>query len=235
MSLFYRSSNQFTEFYIGLTILFGGFINTFNTFDFNNFQFFGAIMILLYVSLSGIILITLLIANLSNIYQKFSVSVDSSYRSILISYSQRYKWDAKFGFLVFLTTPFSLLNSLALPVVWVYWKLYKTKLKFCDFICILCKKKNSQKINNYSNSKSFLSIRRNSIRPKGKLLINNNINNGFDNCYSKTEKLNNISGLNFKAPSIKTLGDAVAKVYFSIFYLPFIILSYFFYLNLKSF
>jgi len=233
LSLFYRSSDQFIDFSVGFTTLFGGFINNFNSFDFTQYQFFGAVLILLYVTLSGIILINFLIANLTNRYKKFSLSVNSSYRCILISYQMRYQWDSKFGFLVFLTTPFSILNSLALPIIYLYNKSYKSKIKICGFCCKIFKWKITKK-----PLKKFKKLKELSTNIQ-KLYFNNIHNNSNNNINNISNSYNNMQ-LNsefddeneFNPPSIKTLADSIARVYFSIFYLPFIIISYFFYLNL---
>lgn len=208
MSLFYRISNQFSEYSVGLTTLFGGFINNLNVFDFEQENFFGAIFIMIYVTLSGLILINFLIAILTNIYRRFSISVDSNYRSILISYHKRYKWDAKYGFLVFLTTPFSILNSLALPIIFIYSKFSNKKFEIWRSLCRFCRLRKGKTLHN----------NRNNIHNRKKFFIENlSIQNKKKNIYSSS--------------NIKSLGDAVAKIYFSIFYLPFILCSYFFYLN----
>jgi len=113
-SIFYRVSSQFSSFSLTFTTLFGGFIYNFDTFGFDKNQIFGAIMVLSYVTLSGIILINLLIALLSNVYKNLSLEVDASHRSVLINYFRRYKWNRQYGFLLLLTTPINICNLFAL-------------------------------------------------------------------------------------------------------------------------
>jgi len=127
-SIFYRVSDQFSSFSITLTTLFGGFINNLNAFEFRNDQILGAILLIFYVTLSGIILINLLIALLSNIYRSLSLEVDASHRSVLITYFRRYKWNKQYGFLLFLTTPLNFVNFIALPFFFLFRKKYSMEI-----------------------------------------------------------------------------------------------------------
>lgn len=125
--IFYNDSEQFTSFSKTITTLFGGFINNLNTFDFDKYSYFGAIMLLFYVTLSGIMLVNLLIALLSNVYRALSIEVDASHRSVLISFNRRYKWNKEYGFLILLTTPFNIINFFVLPIFFLLRRKYSLR------------------------------------------------------------------------------------------------------------
>ena len=71
------------------------------------------------IYIAGVLLVNLLIAIISSVYEQMSTVVDSSHRAVLIQYvdsSHRavliqyyntYKWDEKFGYLIFLSSPFN--------------------------------------------------------------------------------------------------------------------------------
>ena len=114
-AIFYSASDQYAQFSVTVTTIFGMFINNLNAFDFDYYKYFGAFATLLFVTLSGLMLINLLIAMLSNVYSSFSNEVDAAHRSVLIGIFRRYKWNRNYGYLMFLTTPLNILNFLFLP------------------------------------------------------------------------------------------------------------------------
>lgn len=121
-AIFYNTSEQFSSFSITFTTLFGGFINNMDAFSFTKHQFFGAIFLIFYVTISGIMLINLLISHLSNVYRSLSLQVDASHRSVLISYHRRYKWNNEYGFMLLLTTPINIINLLVVPIFLLFKK-----------------------------------------------------------------------------------------------------------------
>lgn len=133
-AIFYRDSEQFSSFSLSFTTLFGGFINNLNAFDFLDYHVFGPIMLFIYVTLSGIMLINLLIASLSNVYKTLNLVVEASHRSVLISYYRRYKWDSNYGFMIFLTTPLNIINILVIPIFLVLSKKFSVE-KLNNKIC----------------------------------------------------------------------------------------------------
>jgi hypothetical protein len=120
-ALFFRAAPQeFGSYSQSFVTLFKAFITDFDTFNFNYYKFFGAFMMLIFVTLSGVFLMNLLIALLDGIYSKFEKFVDASHTSILITYYRRYKWDNLNGFLLFLPTPLNLINFLLLPFTFLF-------------------------------------------------------------------------------------------------------------------
>ena len=109
--IFNRYSHQFIDFSTSIITLFGGFLNHFDVTDFEPKQrAFGSVLFMAYICVAGVLLINLLIAVLSNVYDKMAKVVDALYRSELIQYYKLYKWDNQYGYLMFLTPPFSIIN-----------------------------------------------------------------------------------------------------------------------------
>ena len=73
------------------------------------------------------ILVNMLIILLSDEYEKLSNSVIASHRSTLIRYYKRYKWDKKYGYIMFLATPFNIINYLIIPFHLFFEKKNKNK------------------------------------------------------------------------------------------------------------
>jgi len=110
-------------------------------FDFLYLEYFGSIMVTIFVTFSGIILINLLIASLTNVYTELSKVVDASHRSVLIGYYRRYKWDSENGYLIFMCSPLNILNLFILPFTCCVKSESKKKLKILrkDFNKRVCK------------------------------------------------------------------------------------------------
>ena len=111
-SIFFESSSYYSSFSRSIIELFGSFVNTFNTGGFYNYKYFGQILVMLYVTISAIMLINLLIALLTSAYDKLILEVQSSYISILISNYKKFKWNKEYGFLIFVCTPFNFFNAI---------------------------------------------------------------------------------------------------------------------------
>jgi hypothetical protein len=115
-AIFYKASVQFSSFSETFTTLFSGFINNMDAFNFNsNYLIFGSIAITVYVTLSGVLLVNLMIAVLDSIYKNLNKQANALHRNVIISYFRRYRWDYKHGYLLFLPTPLNLVNFLVLP------------------------------------------------------------------------------------------------------------------------
>ena len=110
-SLFNRYSEQFVDFSTSVVILFGGFLNDFNATNFKKgYTYFGSVLMMVYVCISAVLFVNLLIAVLSNVYEQMAKVVDASYRAIIIQYYRKFKWDQEYGYLLFLTSPFNIIN-----------------------------------------------------------------------------------------------------------------------------
>lgn len=127
--LFYNSSEQFSSFSVAFTNLFNCFLANPNVFDFTDYLILGAILVTIFTTISGILLMYILIAVLSSEYEVLSEIVDAAHRAVLITYYRRFKWHDKYGYLIFLTTPLNILNFIVLP-----FSLCFDKKKFNTFI-----------------------------------------------------------------------------------------------------
>ena len=123
-----------------MIILFGGFLNDFNATNFNDgYTYFGSVFVMIYVCISAVLMVNLLIAVLANIYEELSKVVDASYRAILIQYYRKFKWDQKFGYLIFLTPPLNIVNVISVILKWILcteerrFNKYVTRIYFLIF------------------------------------------------------------------------------------------------------
>ena len=120
-AIFNTYSPQFTSIPISIITLFGGFLNDFNLTDFEDKMVgFGSVMFMVYVCITAVLIVNLLIAVLANSYEKISTAVDASNRAVLIQFYKQYKWDEKYGFLIFLASPFSVINFAVLPIFFLH-------------------------------------------------------------------------------------------------------------------
>ena len=140
-SLFYKANpDGFGSFSLTITNLIGMFISNFTMFGFKYYELFGSIMVTIFVTFSGIILINLLIASLTNVYTELSKVVDAAHRSVLIGYYRKYKWDSENGYLIFLSSPLNFLNLFIMPFTCCVTDSNKKKLrikrkKFNNVVC----------------------------------------------------------------------------------------------------
>ena len=116
-AIFSNESKGFSKFSTSIVTLFGGFLNTFNLNDFSEeYLGFGSVLYMVYLCISGVLLVNLIIAILSNVYENMANLVDATHRAELIQYFRKYKWDENYGYLIFLYSPFSLIIPFFLPL-----------------------------------------------------------------------------------------------------------------------
>ncbi len=129
--LFNRHSEQFRDFSTSVISLFGAFLNDFNCYGFDgNYQAAGSVILLIYVCIASVLFINLLIVIISHGFQEINKVVESSHRAVLINYCKKYKWDKKYGYLIFLSPPFNLVALPALIVNFFCTKIFRSfKLK----------------------------------------------------------------------------------------------------------
>ena len=135
-AVFNKHSIQFRDFSTTIMSLLGGFMNSFDTngFDDGNYKIFGAISFVTYMCISGVLLINLLIALLSNVYESLSLLVDASHRSVLITFYRKYRWDEENGYMIFLTTPLNVINFFVFPFSYLFAN-GENKKKFNIYVC----------------------------------------------------------------------------------------------------
>ena len=125
-AIFGNHSVQFRSLAISIITLFGGFLNDFNLREYDdNYKEFGSVILMIYISISSVLLVNLLIAILSNEYESKAKMVNATHRSVLIKYYKQNKWDEEYGFLIFLSPPFCLINL----IVWPFKIIFKKEPK----------------------------------------------------------------------------------------------------------
>ena len=125
-AIFGNHSNQFRSLVTSIITLFGGFLNDFNLRDYeDNYKEFGSVILMIYISISSVLLVNLLIAILSNEYEKKAKIVNATHRSVLIKYYKQNKWDEEYGYLIFLSPPFCLINL----IIWPFKIIFKKERK----------------------------------------------------------------------------------------------------------
>ncbi len=109
--LFNKYSYLFIDLSTSVITLFGGFLNKFELLEFESSRrYFGSILFIFYVCIAGVLLVNLLIAVISSVYEQMSTVVDSSHRAVLIQYYSTYKWDDRYGYIIFLSAPLNIFN-----------------------------------------------------------------------------------------------------------------------------
>ena len=119
-SIFFNYSPMCSDFSTNVFYLIGGYIQNFNAKNFTDLITFGQSLFMIYVIVSSILLLNLLVAALNSAYEEMNKKVDASHRSVIISYFRRYKWNNKYGYLIFLTSPLDILNLFILPITYCF-------------------------------------------------------------------------------------------------------------------
>ena len=201
-TLFYKASIMYDSYSKTFTTLFQGYLQNSKYQYFSYYKKFGAILCIIFVIFGGIILVNMLIILLSNEYEKLSASVVISHKSTLIKYYKRYKWDKKYGYIMFLATPFNIINYLIIPLHLFFEKKNKNKSI-----------KNSLKNINIENTNSESDITKTLTTDENfdlKDIIEKN----------KNEKIEDINNQNDKKEDI--FNSTVTTIYFLLFYFPYI-------------
>lgn len=132
--LFNQHSSQFNTFSNSVTNLFGGFLNQFKLKDFDDKFFgFGTVLFMIYLLVSGVLLVNMLIAVLSNIYEQMEKEKNASNRTVLVQFNRKYKWNNEYGYLIFLSPPLSSVNFIVLIFEHLLY-CHKDKKKFNLFV-----------------------------------------------------------------------------------------------------
>ena len=202
-TLFYKASTMYQSYSITFTTLFQGYLNNSKYQYFDYYKEFGAILCLIFVIVGGLIFVNMLIILLSNEYEKLSKHVVASQKGTLIRYYKRYKWDKKYGYIIFLATPLNIINYLIIPIHLFFEKKNKNKSI-----------KNSLKnINNdFSNSES-------------EIFTKSLTNDDYFDLKDENENNKNENQDNIKIEISKkedSFNSVITGIYFILFYFPFI-------------
>ena len=130
--LFNKYSDSFKDFSTSVITLFGAFLNDFDMMNFDEKRIYlGSMLFLFYASIAGVLLVNLLIAVLSNVFEEMAKFSEATHRSNLIQYYKNYNWDKNYGYINFLITPLNTLNFIFFPIEEIF---IEDKKKFNDVI-----------------------------------------------------------------------------------------------------
>ncbi|OMJ88668.1 hypothetical protein SteCoe_9369 [Stentor coeruleus] len=116
-AVFRISGSNFPTFEISLRTVFADAMGGFDITAYQEDVALGASFEAFYLMISNVVLLNLLIAIISNVYETLVVKVDSQHRNIMISYTEKYTWDKKYGFLIFIPSPISFFLLLVSPFI----------------------------------------------------------------------------------------------------------------------
>ena len=202
-TLFYKASIMYDSYSITFTTLFQGYLQNSKYQYFYYYKKFGAILCIIFVIFGGLILVNMLIILLSNEYEKLSASVVVSHKSTLIKYYKRYKWDKKYGYIIFLATPFNIINYLIIPLHLFFEKKNKNK-------SIKNSLKNINIENTNSESDNFTKTLTTDENFDLKDIIEKNKNEKIDDMHSVGNKKED------------SFNSTITTIYFLLFYFPYI-------------
>jgi hypothetical protein len=114
-SLFNNASVKYESFGVSIRSLFGAAIGDFDLEAFTDYIAVGGILLGVYLIIAFVLLFNLLIALLSNVYNQIILKVDAEHRIVLVSYFDRFRWDDRYGLLIFMPSPLSYLVMLCAP------------------------------------------------------------------------------------------------------------------------
>lgn len=119
----------FTLFFVNSNVLFfefyESFVTLFNTafgqvfFDkFTDLDVFGFVALMLYSTLSNVILFNLIVAIINNLFNNLEEKADAENRAVLVLRHERIKWDDRYGLLILLPSPLNAFSLIFIP--WLF-------------------------------------------------------------------------------------------------------------------
>ena len=120
-TLFFQHTNlQFFEFYEGFVTLFNtAFGQVFFEDNFKELELMGFVMLMLYTTLSNIILFNLIVAIINNLFNSLEDKADAENRAVLVLTHERIKWDNRYGLLILLPAPLNAISLIFIPWLFV--------------------------------------------------------------------------------------------------------------------
>lgn len=130
-SLFNNSGKGYTNFSTSVKTLYSAALANFDLEAFTDNWVLGGILLGAYLLMANVLLLNLLIALLSNIYSDVISKVDSEHRAVVVTYYDRWFWDYRYGFLIFLPSPWSYLSLFIMP----FLIFAKKPIKLNNYLC----------------------------------------------------------------------------------------------------
>ena len=132
-TIFFQNSNpKFNLFYNSFLTLFGTAFGQVEFDDFTHLSVFGYVLLMMFTTLSNIMLFNLLVGIINNLFENAIDDADAESRAMLVLTHERLRWDNKYGLFILLPSPFNIFSL------------------FCNFFLLIYDKKygNTQNINN---------------------------------------------------------------------------------------
>ena len=108
--LFYKTNQDFSAFFTSWVSLFMAAFSLYNFSNFTDALYLGYGLLIIYVTISNLMLLNLIVSIISHEFEEFETLADSENRAVLVLTYERIKWDDKYGLLILLPAPFNLLN-----------------------------------------------------------------------------------------------------------------------------
>ena len=139
--LYFKDSNE------NYKLIFDSFLTLFNTawgqveFTFSDLDIFGEVSLILFTTLSNIMLFNLIVGIVDNLFDQYHEKSEAESRAKLILAHERKKWDKVYGLIILFPSPFNIFSILFFPII-IFAGDNKQKLnilfsKFCYFFIAL--------------------------------------------------------------------------------------------------
>ena len=139
--LFFRESND------NYKLIYDSFLTLFNTawgqveFNFIDLDVFGEVCLILFTTLSNIMLFNLIVGIVNNLFDQYYEKAEAESRAKLVLAHERKKWDKNYGLLILYPSPFNIFTIIFYPIlIFAGEKREKLNLlfsKFCYFFIAL--------------------------------------------------------------------------------------------------
>lgn len=117
---FQKSNDDFFEIYQGFVTLFNTAFGQVEFLKFTNLTVYGYICLMLFTTVSNIILFNLIVCIINILFNGYEEKADAENRSILILSHERIKWDDRFGLLILMPPPLNLISILFIIILLIY-------------------------------------------------------------------------------------------------------------------
>ena len=135
--LYFKDSNE------NYKLIYDSFLTLFNTawgqveFTFIDLDVFGEVCLILFTTLSNIMLFNLIVGIVNNLFEKYHEKAEAESRAKLVLAHERKKWDTNYGLLILFPSPFNIFSIILYPIL-LFSGDNKPKLnllfsKFCYF------------------------------------------------------------------------------------------------------
>ncbi len=139
--LFFKDSNE------SYKLIYDSFLTLFNTawgqveFTFIDLDIFGEVSLILFTTLSNIMLFNLIVGIVNNLFDKYHEKAEAESRAKIVLAHERKKWDQNYGLLILFPSPFNIFSIIFYPIL-LFSGENKLKLnllfsKFCYFFIAL--------------------------------------------------------------------------------------------------